>query len=40
MLNLILGIVIGTVFSQLILRLFNIGWKKLEGQINNLDKKE
>lgn len=34
----IFGLIIGVVFAQLILRLFNIGWKKIEKEIGNLEK--
>jgi len=39
MLNLLIGVVIGTIFSQFILRFFNWGWKKIDQEIGNLEKK-
>ena len=38
MFNLILGIVIGAVFSPLLIKLFKILWGKLEKSINKLKK--
>ncbi len=38
MFNLILGIVIGAVFSPLLIKLFKILWEKLEKLINKLKK--
>lgn len=37
--NLIIGIVIGAIFSPLLVKLFKIGWKALEKNIKSLEKK-
>ncbi len=36
MINLIIGIVIGAIFSPLLLKLFSVGWKKLDKNIDHL----
>ncbi|MFW6009454.1 MAG: hypothetical protein ACOCP8_09350 [archaeon] len=36
--NLIIGIIIGAIFSPLLIKLFKIGWKAIEKNIKNLDK--
>lgn len=35
--NLILGIILGAIFSPLLLKLVKIGWKKLEDNIDHID---
>jgi hypothetical protein len=35
--NLFFGFCLGVIFSQFVLKLFNIGWKKLEKEIDSLD---
>ena len=37
MIEFIIGFVLGVVFSELALKLFGIGWKKLEKNIDSLD---
>lgn len=36
MIELIIGFVLGTIFSPLALKLFKIGWKKINKNIDNL----
>ncbi len=38
MINFIIGIIIGAVFSPLLIKLFKILWAKLEEKINKLKK--
>jgi hypothetical protein len=37
--NFIIGFVLGVIFSQLALKLFDIGWKKIEAKIDELKNK-
>ena len=39
MLNLILGIIIGAIFSPILIKLFNIIKEKLSKKVEDLDKK-
>ncbi len=39
MVNLIIGIVLGTVFSPFLIRLWKYGWKKLDKNVADLEEK-
>ena len=36
--GLIIGVVVGVIFAQLLLKAFNIGWKKLDKTLDDINK--
>lgn len=39
MMNLIIGVVLGAVFSPILIKLFKIGWKKIDKNVDHLKDK-